>query len=135
MLFFFQISALKILAVATGYACVFCLDLWKNNCHYNLTYYPDRAPGQKRQLQSTGRSRISTTLYLPDSTMFNSIQFITPLVLDCTQKADFAVTILHVLLLVFGPFVENDYSRFQIYSLSPALTFSNTCTTEPKSSK
>jgi hypothetical protein len=49
MLFFFRISALKILAVGTampryrlGGIKIFCLDLQKNNCHCHLTCYPDR---------------------------------------------------------------------------------------------
>jgi len=53
MLFFYRISALKILAVSSiidempeyrfGGIKIFCLDLQKNNCHYHLTCYLDRA--------------------------------------------------------------------------------------------
>jgi hypothetical protein len=50
MLFFLRISALKILAVATvtpayryGGVKILRLDLQKNNGHYNLTFYLDRA--------------------------------------------------------------------------------------------
>ena len=42
MLFFFQISALKILALATAMPAFFALIFEKNNYHYNLSYYLDR---------------------------------------------------------------------------------------------
>ncbi|MBK9255404.1 MAG: hypothetical protein IPM42_07955 [Saprospiraceae bacterium] len=47
MWFFFKISALKILAVATATPAFFALIFKKNNGHYNLTFYLDRALEEK----------------------------------------------------------------------------------------
>ena len=42
MWFFFRISALKTLAVAISYDCVFRIDLQKIHSHFILTYDLDR---------------------------------------------------------------------------------------------